>query len=144
METKEFFKGEFLCWDDVAYLGDAERIATVITEAREKSNKFSSDKKDLVITIQLAVNMEIYDVRLNKRSWNNIRAVWGTHSSKWVGNQLKITPFVYREGKNGIELKPIKLDSITPRSVSKVDSDEILNDYIEKVKKAFYEKEVKE
>lgn len=143
METKEFFKSEFICWDDVSHLGDVERIATILDEGRYKPSQYSESKMNFVLVIQLAKSMEIFDFRMQKKSWRNLKDEWGSDSKDWLGKQVSINPFVYKEGHNGIELKPVL--TLSQETVKETDSkqldDAVINAALEKVKKAFTQKE---
>lgn len=105
METKDFFKREFLCWDDVAHLGAEQRKAVILREAEIKPSKYGNNKMDLVITLQLAYNKLIYSFRVNRRTWNNLKEEYGTNSKDWVEKVVVVEKFVYGDNKEGIELK---------------------------------------
>lgn len=147
METKEFFRTEYMSWDDVSHLGDVERVAIILDEGRTLPSKYDNNKNDLLLTVQMGVNHEIFVFRVNKKTWRNLKEVWGTKSEEWRGKKVLVMPFTYGQ-KIGIELVPLRNDEVilSPSSfsegISKSLSEEQIKEldgYIEKVKKAFVE-----
>jgi len=105
LETKDFFKREFLCWDDVSHLGAAERKAVILDDGQVKPSQYGKDKMDFVITLQLVSNKEIHSFRLNRNSWNNLKEAWGTKSEDWREKIVYIDNYEYADNKQGVVLK---------------------------------------
>ena len=107
MEVKQYLYSEYLHWDDINDLGEAERFATILNDGTIEPVKYGDNVvKRVILTLQLQHDKTIIKYKCNKRTLRNLTKAWGTDTEKWSSKVVKLDPFVYQGDKETIELKP--------------------------------------